>query len=50
MERVEVLLKLRDTGEFPDGFSESHPRQSQLISWMMNRDPEQRPTTAELMR
>jgi len=46
-ERITVLTKLRD-GKFPDGFVESNTEEAEFIEWLMNPDPNKRPTSREI--
>jgi len=48
MERAYALDKLK-RGVFPDGFLELYPKISALILWMMDKNPECRPTSHELL-
>eukprot|EP00474_Spongospora_subterranea_P010530 CRZ10988.1 hypothetical protein [Spongospora subterranea] len=51
-ERVAVLQNLRNRSGpiFPDGFQDAHPRQSQIIVWLLQLDPERRPSALELLQ
>ncbi|SPQ95098.1 unnamed protein product (mitochondrion) [Plasmodiophora brassicae] len=51
-ERVAVLQRLRDPNGpvFPDCFQEAHPRQSQIICWLLQADPSARPSALELLQ
>ncbi|XXQ31969.1 non-specific serine/threonine protein kinase [Plasmodiophora brassicae] len=51
-ERVAVLQRLRDPNcpVFPDCFQEAHPRQSQIICWLLQADPSARPSALELLQ
>lgn len=35
---------------FPDCFQEAHPRQSQIICWLLQADPSARPSALELLQ
>ncbi|KAI7883140.1 kinase-like protein [Lichtheimia hyalospora FSU 10163] len=48
MERAEAIEGLKQ-GIFPSGFVERYPREAALILWMMDTDPEKRPTAAQLL-
>ena len=50
MERHDVLSELRASRTFPKGFSDLFPRQADLIRWMLEPDPHDRPTAIELLR
>eukprot|EP00026_Physarum_polycephalum_P000981 Phypoly_transcript_00982.p1 GENE.Phypoly_transcript_00982~~Phypoly_transcript_00982.p1 ORF type:complete len:1261 (+),score=184.22 Phypoly_transcript_00982:51-3785(+) len=49
-ERVALLNDLRNNNKFPPGFEQSHPRQARIIRWLMNKDPNLRPTAQELLK
>ena len=50
-ERTQVLKRLRlATPEFPAGFEKAHPRQSKIISWLLQHDPAKRPSALELLQ
>ncbi|KAI9264309.1 kinase-like domain-containing protein [Phascolomyces articulosus] len=48
MERAAEIECLK-TGVFPDGFVEKYPKESALILWMMDVNPDCRPTAAQLL-
>lgn len=47
MERIMTLRSLRD-GKFPQGFSDQHPKEYELLEKMLSSRPDERPTTTEL--
>lgn len=49
-ERFEVLTDLRQNHVFPEGFELSHPRQCQIIRWLLQGHPDDRPSALELLR
>jgi len=49
-ERYTVLYTLRGAGAFPRGFEHSHPRQVRIIRWLLQEDPQQRPSALELLQ
>ena len=50
MERVESLRLLRNEASFPSGFESAHPNVAALIRWLLERDPNRRPTSEEALR
>ena len=48
-ERYKILYDVKNKRKLPPRFEEAHPRQSRLIKWMLERDPEQRPTVSEIL-
>ncbi|KAG2220548.1 hypothetical protein INT45_004154 [Circinella minor] len=48
MERASEIEHLKN-GVFPDGFVEKYPKESALILWMMDVNPDCRPTAAQLL-
>ncbi|KAI8350335.1 kinase-like domain-containing protein [Choanephora cucurbitarum] len=48
MERADALDKLK-RGIFPHGFPKLYPNVAVLILWMMNLDPQQRPSAEQLL-
>ncbi|KAI8143516.1 kinase-like domain-containing protein [Fennellomyces sp. T-0311] len=48
MERAEEIECLKN-GVFPNGFVERYPKESALILWMMDPNPDCRPTAAQLL-
>eukprot|EP01087_Luapelamoeba_hula_P021459 TRINITY_DN7508_c0_g1_i2.p1 TRINITY_DN7508_c0_g1~~TRINITY_DN7508_c0_g1_i2.p1 ORF type:complete len:1685 (-),score=296.46 TRINITY_DN7508_c0_g1_i2:8-5062(-) len=48
-ERAEVLMNLRKH-VFPPGFEEKHPVEADLIMWLLQDNPNNRPTTMELLK
>ncbi|KAI9497786.1 kinase-like domain-containing protein [Zychaea mexicana] len=48
MERASEIECLKN-GVFPDGFVEKYPKESALILWMMDPNPNCRPTAAQLL-
>ncbi len=50
MERAEVLTQLRNKLQFPAGFEETHAAEAELIRWLLQEDPSNRPTTMELLK
>lgn len=50
MERAEVLTALRIDMKFPSGFEKEHPTEAELIRWLLQEDPNARPTTMELLK
>lgn len=49
-ERVEILSNLRNNMLFPPNFEDTHPRQARIIRWLMQRDPNLRPTAQDLLK
>jgi len=50
MERSVVLTQLREKVPiFPKQFEEKYPEKVKLISWLLNHDPDKRPTTLEIL-
>lgn len=47
MERADSLEKLKH-GVFPPGFPERYPKVTALITWMMDKDPQKRPSAHQL--
>ena len=50
MERFVTLKDLRESGAPPKSFQQKHPEVAKLISWLLNKDPSQRPTAQEALR
>lgn len=48
-ERYKILYDLKNKRKLPPKFEEAHPRQSRLIKLMSERNPDQRPTVAEIL-
>ena len=48
-ELLDVQLQLKNHHRFPEGFQSQYPSNSQLISQMMQKDPEARPSADEIM-
>ena len=48
-ELLDVQLQLKNQLLFPESFQSQHPMKSQLISQMMQKDPEARPSADEIM-
>jgi len=36
--------------KFPSGFEKEHPTEAELIRWLLQEDPNARPTTMELLK
>ena len=49
-ELIDVQLQLKKCHRFPEGFQSQHPTNSQLISQIMQKDPEARPSAAEIIQ
>ncbi|KAK5575151.1 hypothetical protein RB653_010407 [Dictyostelium firmibasis] len=49
MERSNILRDLRDNLKFPPGFESTKPDQTQIIRSLLSRDPNQRPSTKQLL-
>ena len=49
MERAKSITELRDGGVFPVGFEEKCPREAQVIRWLLQCNPIDRPTAAEIV-
>jgi len=48
-ERAEVLSKLRETGKCPPSFPVTFEKEREIIEWMLQLDPEKRPTSEQLL-
>ena len=48
-ERFKILMALKYSEKLPKKFEVSHARQSKIIHWLTERDPNQRPTVYELL-
>ena len=49
-ELIDVQLQLKNYHRFPEDFQSQHPSNSQLISQMMQKDPEARPKVEEIIQ
>ena len=49
-ELIDVQLQLKKYHKFPKGFQSQHPTNSQMISQMVQKDPEARPSVAEIIQ
>jgi serine/threonine protein kinase len=51
MERLMVMKRLRDNAELPPGFGESYSTEAManIVRWLVQRQPSQRPTAAQLL-
>ncbi len=47
---VKVLTALRNDMKLPNGFEKEHPTEAELIRWLLQEDPNARPTTMELLK
>ena len=50
MERQKVIHSLKESLQFPEGFVDSHPRQSQIIKELLTKNPKKRPSAAKLLK
>lgn len=50
MERFVTLRDVRETGKLPEIFLEHNPEVGKLVSWLLNPDPESRPTAQEALK
>ncbi|KAI8332042.1 kinase-like domain-containing protein [Chlamydoabsidia padenii] len=48
MERADAISNLKNA-MLPDGFVEKYPKESALILWMMDQNPERRPSVTQLL-
>lgn len=48
-ERLVVISKLRETGKVPPSFPAVYEKEKEIIEWMLNEDPEKRPTAEQLL-
>ncbi|ORX48879.1 kinase-like protein [Hesseltinella vesiculosa] len=49
MERADAIRNLKQFTMLPDAFVERHPKESAIILWMMDHEPERRPTVQQLL-
>ncbi|KAI8072412.1 kinase-like domain-containing protein [Gongronella butleri] len=49
MERADAIAKLKNLAMLPDAFVERYPKESALILWMMDQQPERRPSVKQLL-
>jgi translation initiation factor 2-alpha kinase 4 len=49
-ERVKLLMQLRQVNKFPKKFEECHPRSAALIKWLLDPDPQKRPTVIQILQ
>mgnify|MGYP002379548290 CR=1 FL=1 len=46
----QALTALRNSNEFPKDFEAKFPMEAELIQWLLQEDPNARPTTMELLK
>lgn len=47
---AKVLTALRNDMKLPSGFEKEHSTEAELIRWLLQEDPNARPTTMELLK
>ena len=48
-DRFKILQDMRITHLIPKKFENSHPRQAKIIKWLIQRDPELRPSSIQIL-
>lgn len=49
MERIKILTETKKTGQLPESFPESYTTERKIIEWLLQLDPEKRPTCRQLL-